>query len=117
MEQRDFNERLRKLEEDRDGIVENEKLLLRLARYHRAGLQELNGKAEKIELTQGDTNERLDGIEQTLKEQGKRFGDVEYQVKDLHTKINAQHRQSEARLDALDGKMDQIIALLQKGGE
>lgn len=84
-----IEQRLEKLEQDRDSIVESEKLLLKLAKYHRAGLQELNGKVERIELTQGDTNERLDGIERTMA-----------------TKDDV------ARLD---GKLDLILKLLQKG--
>jgi ubiquinone biosynthesis protein UbiJ len=84
-----IEQRLEKLEQDRDGIVESEKLLLKLSKYHRAGLQELNGKVERIELTQGDTNERLDGID-----------------RDMATKDDV------ARLD---GKLDQILKLLQKG--
>lgn len=86
-----IEQRLEKLEQDRDGIVESEKLLLKLAKYHRAGLQELNGKVERIELTQGDTNERLDGID-----------------RNMATKDDV------ARLD---GKLDQILKLLQPRGE
>lgn len=83
--------RIEKLEQDRDGTIENEKLLLKLAKFHRAGLQEIGGKAEKIELTQGDTNERLDGIERNMATKG----DV-------------------ARLD---GKLDRILGLLEPRGE
>lgn len=61
-----IEQRLDKLEQDRDGAIENEKLLLKLAKFHRAGLQELNGKTERLELAQGDTNERLDGIDRKL---------------------------------------------------
>jgi hypothetical protein len=86
-----IEQRLEKLEQDRDGIVESEKLLLKLAKYHRAGLQELNGKAEKIELTQGDTNERLDGIERTMA--------------------------TKSDIARLDGKLDLILSLLQPKGE
>lgn len=82
-----IEQRLEKLEQDRDGIVESEKLLLKLAKYHRAGLTELNGKLEKVELTQGDTNERLDGID-----------------RNMATKDDV------ARLD---GKLDVILKLLQ----
>jgi septation ring formation regulator EzrA len=86
-----IEQRLTQLEQDRDGIVESEKLLLKLSKYHRAGLQELNGKAEKIELTQGDTNERLDVIE-----------------RNMATKDDV------ARLD---GKLDEILRLMQRGQE
>lgn len=86
-----IEQRLEKLEQDRDDTVESDKLLLKLAKYHRAGLQELNGKVEKIELTQGDTNERLDGIDRNMA------------TKDDVTR--------------LDGKLDLILKLLQPKGE
>jgi len=61
-----IEERLDKIEQDHGDIVENEKLLLKLAKYHRAGLQEIKAKLEQIELTQGDTNEQLDYIKRSL---------------------------------------------------
>jgi chromosome segregation ATPase len=78
--------RVERLEQDRDGIVEGEKLLLKLSKYHRAGLQELNGKAERLELLQGETNERLDGADQTLKRYEGYFKDIE-QKQGTHTEL------------------------------
>ncbi len=65
MEQR-FNrieQRLDSLEKDRDGIVGNEKILLRLARLHRLSLQELK---VQLELDIGDLRERSDTIERKV---------------------------------------------------
>src|SRR5690242_15547843 len=56
-------ERLQKLEGDRDNIVESEKLLLKMARYHRAGLQELRAN---MEIEMGDIRERFDAIERNM---------------------------------------------------
>jgi hypothetical protein len=82
----DHEQRIQKLEQDRNDIVESERLLLRLSRYHRAGLQELNGKVERLELLQGDTNERLDKIERLQEEHSKRFDTIEAK-QDAHTEV------------------------------
>lgn len=58
-----IEQRLDQLEQDRDGIIESEKLLLKLARLHRISLQELKAQ---IELDMGDMRERLDTIERTM---------------------------------------------------
>jgi len=55
--------RIQKLEEDKDDIVESEKLLLKMARYHRAGLQELRAN---MEIEMGDIRERFDTIERNM---------------------------------------------------
>lgn len=100
MEQREINEikkRLEALEQDRDGIVENEKLLLTMARFHRAGLKVLDAKVDRIELAQGDANERLDKIEQKLKSYDKRFDNID------------------DKLDRQGEVLDKLLALMQKG--
>lgn len=81
-----IEERLDRIEQDHGGIVENEKLLLKMAKYHRAGLQELKGKAEQIELTQGDINERLDYIERSLERHGRHLESIE-QTQGTHTEV------------------------------
>jgi predicted nuclease with TOPRIM domain len=77
---------VKKLEQDHSDIAENEKMLLKLAKYHRAGLQELNGKIERLELAQGDTNERLDKIERTQEGHNKRFDHID-QTLVAHTEV------------------------------
>lgn len=78
--------RIEKLEQDRDGIVENEKALLRLARYHRAALQELN---TKLEVEMGDVRERFDTIERGQAETNKRLSTIE-EKQDTHTEVLGQ---------------------------
>ena len=58
-----IEQRLDRLEQDRNGIVENEKILLRLARLHRLSLQELK---VQLELDIGDLRERSDTIERKV---------------------------------------------------
>ena len=87
-----IEQRLSNLEQDRDGIVESEKLLLNLARYHRVGLQEINAKVDRIELDLGDMRERFDTVEQAI-----------------NTIERTQSEQGQ--------KLDLILQLLQKKGE
>jgi hypothetical protein len=82
----ELKQTVKKLEQDRNDIAENEKMLLKLAKYHRAGLQELNGKLERLELVQGDTNERLDKIEHLQVEHNKRFNHID-QTLTAHTEV------------------------------
>lgn len=67
-----IEQRLDRLERDRENIVESEKVLLKLARLHRISLQELK---VQLELDIGDLRERFDtferkvgAIEQTMAE-------------------------------------------------
>jgi hypothetical protein len=79
----DHEQRLKKLEQDRNDIIASERLLLRLSRYHRAALQELKAN---FELEAGDTRQRFDSIEQTLSEHSKRFDTIEAK-QDAHTEV------------------------------
>jgi VIT1/CCC1 family predicted Fe2+/Mn2+ transporter len=94
----DLEKRVEKLEEDRDGVVENARLLLRLARYHRAALQELKAG---FDVEAGDTRQRFDMIEQKLSEHDKRFDEIDGKL-DAHTEV-----------------LNKIVSLLEKkeGGE
>jgi chromosome segregation ATPase len=58
-----IEQRLDSLEKDRNGLVENEKILLRLARLHRLSLQELK---VQLELDIGDLRERFDTFERKV---------------------------------------------------
>lgn len=79
----DHEQRLKKLEDDRNSIVESERLLLRLARLHRVSLQELKAQ---FEVEAGDTRQRFDTIEQKLQEHDKRFDGIE-QTQAMHTDV------------------------------
>jgi chromosome segregation ATPase len=105
----ELERRIQKLEHDHSDIVESEKLLLKLSKYHRAGLQELNGKVERLELIQGDTNERLDKIERALEGYDKRFDRIEATMatkQDL-SKLGG-------RFDKLEATQSEILALLRQ---
>ncbi|HWS84510.1 MAG TPA: hypothetical protein VN207_09660 [Ktedonobacteraceae bacterium] len=82
----DLERRVKKLEVDRDDIVESEKLLLRLSKHHRAALQELKAN---FEVEMGDVRERFDGIERTLEDHTKRFDSIE-QTQSAHTEVLGQ---------------------------
>lgn len=127
MEQRelsDLRKRIESLEQDRDGIAENEKMLLRIAKLNRFDLQETKVRTERVELFQGDTNERLDRIEQTLEKQGKRMEHSEaVQAEHSESFDRLEHRidgLSEAvdglgkRVGSMDEKLDKVLQLLQK---
>lgn len=112
----ELERRIQKLEHDHSDIVESEKLLLKLSKYHRAGLQELNGKVERLELIQGDTNERLDKIERALESYDKRFDRIEATMatkQDL-SKLEGHFDQLEARFDKLEAVQSEILALLRQ---
>jgi len=78
-----LEERVKKLEEDRDVLLANETLLLRLARYHRIALQELKAN---FDVEAGDARQRFDHIEQTLEAHGKRFDHIDEKL-DQHTEV------------------------------
>jgi len=89
----DLKRAVKKLEQDRDDLAQNERLLLRLAKYHRAAFQEFNAK---FELEMGDVRERFDTLErgqQDLKQ------DVNVIKEDMNT---------------VKGIVTQILELLQK---
>jgi chromosome segregation ATPase len=119
----ELERRIQKLEHDHNDIVESEKLLLKLSKYHRAGLQELNGKIERLELIQGDTNERLDKIERTLESYDKRFDRIEQRfdrveatmaTKQDLSELEGRFDQLEARFDKLEAVQSEILALLRQ---
>lgn len=127
MEQRelsDLRKRIEALEKDRDDIAENEKMLLRIVKLNRFDLQETKVRTERIELFQGDTNERLDRLEQTLEKQGKRlehieavqaehserFDRLEHCIEGLEEHIGG----LEYRVGGIDEKLDKVLQLLQK---
>ena len=59
MEQPDFEKRLSELETVTNDIIKNEQLLVRLAKRHRLGLEELV-------LDVGDVRERIDELDRKL---------------------------------------------------
>lgn len=111
-----IEQRLDSLEQDRDGIVESEKILLKLARLHRISLQELKAQ---LELDMGDVRERFDGIERKVETIERKIETIERTMvtKDDITKV-------EARMGSMDSKIDQhgemlreILARLPKTGQ
>lgn len=113
MEHRELSElrkRIERLERDRDDIAENEKMLLRIVKLNRFDLQETKVRVERIELFQGDTNERLDRMEQRIDKQGKRLEHIEA--------VQAEHSERfdrlERRIGGIDEKLDKVLQLLQK---
>lgn len=129
MERRELSElrkRIESLERDRDDIAENEKMLLRIVKLNRFDLQETKVRVERIELFQGDTNERLDRIEQALEKQGKRlehieavqaehserFDRLEHRIDGLSETVNGLGE----RMGGMDKKLDKVLQLLQKEG-
>lgn len=122
MEQRDLSElrkRIESLEKDRDDIAENEKMLLRIAKLNRLDLQETKVHVERIELFQGDTNERLDGLEQTIEKQSKRLERIEAVQAEHSERFDRLERRFdglESRVGGIDEKLDKVLQLLQKGG-
>jgi chromosome segregation ATPase len=118
MEQRikKIEERLDRIEQDRDGTVENEKLLLKLAKYHRAGLQEIKAKVEQLELAQGDTNERLDQIERSLERHDRRLEGIKEDLGKLEARMgkleDGMSRMESAQVEQ-GQKLDLIVKLLQ----
>lgn len=136
MEQReiaDLKKRIEGLERDRDDIAENEKMLLRIAKLNRLDLQETKIRVERMELIQGDTNERLDHIEQALQKQSKflehikgvqadhseRFDRLERRMAGLDERVEGLGERLgrvEDRMGGMDQKLDAILQLLQKSG-
>jgi len=107
-----IEQRLDTLEQDRDGIVESEKILLKLARLHRISLQELKAQ---LELDMGDVRERFDIIERKVETIERKVETIERKVetiertmvtKDDFTKV-------ETRMGSMDSKIDQILQLLE----
>jgi hypothetical protein len=102
----DHEKRLKQLEEDRDGVVENERLLLRLSRLHRAALQELKAASD---VEAGDTRQRFDTIEQKLSEHDKRFDGIEA-TQAAHTDVI---NKLVVLAELHDKKLDTIIGFLE----
>ena len=128
-------ERIKKLEQNRDE-------LLRIAQRNKLDLQEIKVHAERIELTQGDTNERFDALEQTFKHELKAVfdglvehvdgatGEIKTMLADHSERLDhtmatkddiaalktAQDEQGQ-RQDRMQSKLDQILQLLQQKPE
>jgi chromosome segregation ATPase len=119
-----IEQRVEKLEQDRNGIVESEKLLLKMARYHRIGLQELGAR---IELDMGDIRERFDTIERTmvtkddLAELRGNLAELRGNLAELRgnlAELKARQGEHSNRFDRLDATLAEILTRLPKpGGE
>ena len=106
-----LEKRVEKLEQDSKDVVENERLLLKLARLHRVSLQELKAQ---FEVEAGDSRQRFDTIEQMLSDHSKRFDSIEAK-QDAHADVI---NKLVALAESHDKKLDVIVNLLeQKGGE
>lgn len=134
MEQRELSElrkRIESLEKDRDDIAENEKMLLRIVKLNRFDLQETKVRTERIELFQGDTNERLDRLEQVMEKQGKRlehieavqaehserFDRLERHIDELGERIEGlggRIGKVEEHVGSMDKKLDKVLQLLER---
>jgi chromosome segregation ATPase len=98
---RKIEEHIGKLEEDRNGMIESEKLLLKMARLHRIGLQELRAS---VEVDIGDLRERLDAVER--------------KVDKIEATLKATQSELTKRFDRLEAIMLQILDRLpQSPGE
>jgi chromosome segregation ATPase len=106
---KEIEQRLDRIEQDRDGIIENEKLLLKLAKYHRAALQEIKAKVEQLELSQGDTNERLDQIERSIERHSKHLESIKEELGKLEEGLS---RMESTQVEQ-GQKLDLIVKLLQ----
>jgi phage shock protein A len=119
---RKIEERIDKLEEDRDGMIESEKLLLKMARLHRIGLQELRAS---IEVDIGDLRERLDAVERKVNAVERKVDAVERKVDAVERKVDkievtlkAVQSEQTKRFDQLETVMLQILDRLpQSPGE
>jgi len=103
----DLDKRVGKLEQDGKDAVESERLLLRLARLHRAALQELKASSE---VEAGDTRQRFDTIEQMLSEHSKQLDGIEAK-QDAHTDVI---KKLVALAESHDKKLDVIVNLLEQ---
>jgi methyl-accepting chemotaxis protein len=110
----DHEQRIQKLEQDRNDIVESERLLLRLARLHRVSLQELKAQ---FEVEAGDVRQRFDTIEQMVSAHDKRFDSIE-QTQATHTdvlnKLVTLAESHEKRFDKQDERFDRLEATMQE---
>jgi len=114
-----IEQRLDTLEQDRDGIVESEKILLKLARLHRISLQELKAQ---LELDMGDVRERFDIIERKVETIERKVETIERKVETIERKVETIERtmvtkddftKVETRMGSMDSKIDQILQLLE----
>lgn len=94
-----IEQRLDSLEQDRNNMVESEKLLLKLARLHRISLQELKAQ---FELDMGDVRERFDIIERTMV------------TKDDLAKVEARVERIGAQVERIGGTQDAHGELLKE---
>lgn len=62
----DLRREIEALKEENQKRVEAERLLLKLSKYQNENIREILVITTRIELAQGDTNERLDTIERKL---------------------------------------------------
>lgn len=79
--------------------------------------RELSELRKRIELFQGDTNERLDRLEQVIEKQCKRLEHIEaVQAEHSERFDRLEHRIDglEERMGGMDKKLDTILQLLQK---
>jgi len=111
MEQPDYSDlekRVAKLEDERDDVVTIAKEGLRLSKLHGFNLQQVLAVVGRNELNLGTALERLDRIEQTLATKE----DIA-EIKVALAGHSERFDQLGHQVSSLDGKMDQILALLQ----
>ena len=103
-----LEKRIEKLEGEGNDVVKVATEGLRLAKLTRLEGQETKAIVGRVELIQGDTNERLDTIERTLESYDKHFESVE-QTQAAHTEVLDQlvtlSESHSARFDRIEQKL------------
>ena len=110
-----LEKRIAKLEGERNDVVQIGTESLRLAKLTRLEGQETKAIVGRIEIVQGDTNERLDTLERGQTETNNRLSTME-KKQDAHTEVLGQLlsvvKSHDERFSSIDTKLDQILARL-----